>query len=47
MMFIIDGTGEGDDPLYFKDMNRGFCKQLELKLREQAIYKRGDRKSVV
>lgn len=41
MMFIIDGTGEGDDPLYFKDMNRGFCKQLELKLREQAIYKRG------
>ena len=22
-MFIIDGTGEGDDPLYFKDMNRG------------------------
>lgn len=43
MMFIIDGTGETDDTTYMADMERGFCKQLSLKLGEQAEYMRGPR----
>lgn len=43
MMFIIDGTGDGNDELYKQDMDRGFCKQLELKLGKQAEYLRGPR----
>ena len=48
MMFIIDGTGDGDDKKdkdgetkYSKDMSRGFCYQLYLKLGSQAEYMRG------
>ena len=43
MMFIIDGTGETDDTTYMADMERGFCKQLSLKLGKQAKYMRGPR----
>ncbi len=41
MMFIIDGTGDDNDELYAKDMDRGFCKQLSLKLGSNAKYLRG------
>ncbi len=39
MMFIVDGTGEESDQLYRKEMQGGFCKQLEKLCRGQ--YRRG------
>ncbi len=40
-IFIVDGTGNGDDKKYKEDMQFGFCRQIEAENSNTSLYLRG------